>query len=48
MDRALADYMDIQCYGERKRARLGLNRPVDLVVVWPELCNKLPQAARSL
>ena len=48
VDRALADYMDVQCYGERKRPTLGSVVMFGLLVIWPELRNKLPLALRSL
>ncbi|CAK0891788.1 unnamed protein product, partial [Prorocentrum cordatum] len=48
VNRALADYMGIQCYGERKRATLGSVVLFGMLVVWPELRNQLPLALRSL
>ncbi|CAK0835831.1 unnamed protein product [Prorocentrum cordatum] len=48
VDRALADYMGIQCYGERKRATLGSVVLFGMLVIWPELRNKLPLALRCL
>ncbi|CAK0906328.1 unnamed protein product [Prorocentrum cordatum] len=47
-DRALADCMDIRCYGERKRATLRSVVLFGLLVSWPELRNRLPLALRSL
>ncbi|CAK0895131.1 unnamed protein product [Prorocentrum cordatum] len=48
VDRALADCVDIQCYGERKRATLGSVVLFGMLVIWPELRNEFPFALRGL
>ena len=48
VDCALADYMDTKCYRDRLRPTWGSVVLFGLLVIWPELRNRLPLALRSL